>query len=198
MGEPAAGWHSHSRVPCQLPAAVRHPPLEKCPQSLPAVASAAFSSLKTFQSRDQDGDWEERGTKRAASHPSLLCNRGSSAHLHPCGGAWLERCHVGGLPWEQSRPVPSLAGARGEPQPAPAQRWAAGMKAIGTLQNRGNKDRVPEGTIWDSFAHKQDLELCVRAGKVLLLQPPPPCLHGEGDGSAWSHTLLQDVPINAK
>lgn len=75
------------------------------------------------------------------------------------------------------------------------------MKAMGTLQNCGNKDRVPEGTIWDSFAHKQDLELCVRAGKVLMLQPPPPpqqCLHGEGDGSAWSHTLLQDVPINAK
>lgn len=48
------------------------------------------------------------------------------------------------------------------------------MKAMGTLQNCGNKDRVPEGTIWDSFAHKQDLELCVRAGKVLMLQLPPP------------------------
>lgn len=29
-------------------------------------------------------------------------------------------------------------------------------------------------------------------------KPPQPHLPGEGDGSAWSHTLLQDIPINAK
>lgn len=43
---------------------------EKCPQSPPADAPGAFSSLKTFLSQEQDGDWEERWAKLAASHPS--------------------------------------------------------------------------------------------------------------------------------
>lgn len=97
-----------------------------------------------------------------------------------------------------------MAQHEGSPsQLLPRDRLLASMGWVitrfGTLQNHGNKDGAPEGAIWDSFAHKQDLELCVRTRKMLMLQQSPwPCLPVEGDGSAWSHTALQDVLINAK
>lgn len=56
---------------------------QKCPQSPPAVAPGAFSSLNTFQSHEQDGDWEERGAKQAGSHLS-------SVTVDPLGGTDLE------------------------------------------------------------------------------------------------------------
>lgn len=84
MVEPTAGWHSHSRVLCWLVAG--HHCLftqEKCPQSSLAVAPGAFSSLNTFQSHEQDGDWEERGAMWAGSQPS-------SVTVDPVGGTDLE------------------------------------------------------------------------------------------------------------
>lgn len=74
------------------------------------------------------------------------------------------------------------------------------IAGFGTLQNHYSKDWVPEGAVWDRFAHKQCLEICVRARKVLLLQQPLPShiFPRKSDGDVRNHALLQDIPINAK
>lgn len=109
------------------------------------------------------------------SHPSLLCNRVSSGHLCPAQGqAWSDtvyRCS------HRSSVVLSLspAGARWELLPRDwLLAWTGWViTRLGTLQNHGIKNRAPKGIICDSSADKQDLDLCVRAGKVLLLQQTP-------------------------
>lgn len=118
---------------------------EKCPQSPAAVASGAFSSLKTFQSHDQDGDWEERGAKQAASHPSSATGDPVLTSIPVWGHTQSDAM------WGSHGSSPTLAhpwlllqGAH----PAPDPRW--GIAAFRTLQNCANKNRSPRGAVWDS------------------------------------------------
>lgn len=125
-------------------------------------------------SRNRDGVWEERGITWAAIHPSSATGDPLAISVPAQGQAWsntVYRCsHRSSLVLS-----PSLAGARRELLPRDGLlAWTVWViTRFGTLQTHGIKKRAPKGIICDSSADKRDLDLRVRAGKVLLLQQTP-------------------------
>lgn len=138
---------------------------EKCPQSPPAVAAGAFSSLKTFQSCEHNGDWEERGAKQAASHPSSAT--GHRPRVVPRGApmAALPSCHI--PDWCQREPI----------QPCPEMGCC--HEQDGRLLDSGPSKTVPI-TIGPpgGLSGTALLELFVRAGFIAAPTNPLTAPHG--------------------